>query len=178
VVTRDAALHLRLKLTHMRLGLGVGMNDVETVLRSLPSMALRYAAHDRTARALARWCQARSEFSQVLHPALPDSQGHAHWKALCGDGEGRAGGLFSVIVHERFSAAQVDAFCDALQLFRIGYSWGGPVSLVVPYDLATMRERWPVALARGTLVRFSTGLEAVEDLQADLARALAVLAAG
>jgi cystathionine beta-lyase len=116
VVTRDAALHLRLKLTHMRLGLGVGMNDVETVLRSLPSMALRYAAHDRTARALARWCQARSEFSQVLHPALPDSQGHAHWKALCGDGEGRAGGLFSVIVHERFSAAQVDAFCDALQL--------------------------------------------------------------
>jgi cysteine-S-conjugate beta-lyase len=178
VVTRDPGLHLRLKLSHMRLGLGVGMNDVETVLRSLPSMALRYAAHDRTARALARWCQGRPEFSQVLHPALPDSPGHAHWKALCGGEEGRAGGLFSVIFDERYSAAQVDAFCDALHLFRLGYSWGGPVSLVVPYELAAMRERWPAQLARGTLVRFSTGLEAVEDLQADLAQALASLAPG
>jgi cystathionine beta-lyase len=172
VITRDEQLHLRLKLTHMRLGLGVGANDVEAVLRSLPSLALRYAAHDRSARALARWCQARPEFAQVLHPALPDAPGHAHWQALCGEAEGRAAGLFSVIVDARYTQAQVDAFCDALRLFKLGYSWGGPMSLVVPYDLAGMRQRWPAHLARGTLVRFSTGLEAVEDLQADLAQAL------
>ncbi len=172
IVTRDEALHIRLKLTHMRLGLGVGANDVEAVLRSLPSLALRYAAHDRTARALARWCQGRPEFAQVLHPALPRSPGHAHWQALCGDAEGKAAGLFSVIVDERYSLAQVDAFCDALKLFKLGYSWGGPISLVVPYALAGMRQGWPTHLARGTLVRFSTGLEAAEDLQADLAQAL------
>lgn len=175
IVTRDPALHIRLKLTHMRLGLGVGMNDVEAVLRALPSVALRYAAHDRATRALARWCTTRPEFAQVLHPALETSPGHAHWKALCGEAEGRAAGLFSVVFPERYSCAQVDAFCDALRLFRLGYSWGGPVSLVVPYNLAQARQAWPAHLARGTLVRFSVGLEAVEDLQADLAQALARL---
>ena len=70
-------------------------------------------------------------------------------------------------------SAQVDAFCDALQLFKLGYSWGGPISLVVPYDIASMRSAgcsWP---HKGMLVRFSVGLEAVEDLQADLEQALA-----
>lgn len=176
IVTRDAGLHLRLKLTHMRLGLGVGMNDVEAILRALPSMPLRYTAHDRNARALARWCQTRPEIAQVLHPALPESPGHAEWKALCGDEEGRAAGLFSIILDARYTSEQVDAFCDALRLFKLGYSWGGPISLVVPYELSTMRTgAWPAHLARGTLVRFSVGLEAVADLQADLAQALSKL---
>lgn len=175
VITRDEALHLKLKLTHMRLGLGVGANDVETVLRSLPSVELRYRAHDLAARALARWCSGQPQFSQVLHPALEQAPGHAHWRSQCtslADPQGLAAGLFSVIVDARYSSAQVDAFCDALRLFKLGYSWGGPVSLVVPYDLASMRPSWPSHLARGTLVRFSVGLESVADLQADLAQAL------
>jgi cystathionine beta-lyase len=175
VITRDPGLHLRLKLTHMRLGLGVGANDAESVLRSLPSMALRYRAHDETARALALWCQAQPEFVQVLHPALNGSPGHEHWKALCVNGPGSAAGLFSVVLAARFSQAQTDAFCDALKLFRLGYSWAGPVSLVVPYDLATMRSSWPKQIAKGTLVRFAVGLEAFEDLRADLAQALKIL---
>lgn len=181
VMTRDAALGLKLKLTHMRMGLGVGANDVELVLRSLPSMALRYQAHDASARTLAQWCQGRTEFSQVLHPALHDSPGHAHWAALCGDGVsaplGRAAGLFSVIFDPGFSSARVDAFCDALRLFKLGYSWGGPMSLVVPYDLAQMRVSWPAHLAKGTLVRFSVGLEAAQDLQSDLEQALVCIQA-
>ena len=176
VITRDAALHMKLKLTHMRMGFGVGANDVEAVLRSLPSMALRYRAHDEATRQLARWCQGRSEFAQVLHPVLPGSPGHDHWRALCPNGPGTAAGLFSVILQPRYVQAQVDAFCDALKLFGIGYSWGGPMSLVVPYDLASMRSQWPAQLQRGTLVRFSVGLEAAADLQADLAQALLVLA--
>jgi cystathionine beta-lyase len=175
IVTRDPGLHIRLKLTHMRLGLGVGMNDVEAVLRSLPSLALRYREHDRTARALAAWCQGCAEFAQVLHPALPDSPGHAAWKTLCGAEEGRAAGLFSVVFDARYRPAQVDAFCDALRLFKLGYSWGGPISLAVPYDLDSMRQPRPAHLAPGTLVRFSTGLEAAADLQADLAQALLAL---
>jgi cystathionine beta-lyase len=84
---------------------------------------------------------------------------------------GRAAGLFSVIVGSQFTSTQVDAFCDALQLFKLGYSWGGPMSLVVPYNLSHMRPSWPAHLAPGTLVRFSAGLEAADDLQADLAQA-------
>ena len=179
IITRNQALHDRIKLTHMRLGLGVGANDTETVLRSLPSIDLRYRAHDAGARTLARWMQGRAEVAQVLHPALEGSPGHAHWRALCAaDGsEGLAAGLFSVVLDTRYSPAQVDAFCDALRLFRLGYSWGGPISLVVPYELKTMRSTWPAHLARGTVVRFSVGLESVADLQADLAQALEKLAA-
>ena len=169
VTTRDAAVHQRLLATHMRMGWGVGANDAEAVLRSLPSLALRYAAHDTAARTLAQWWAQRPEVTHVLHPALPGSPGHAHWQRLCT----QAAGLFSVVFDERYSAAQVDAFVDALQLFKIGFSWAGPVSLVVPYNLGPMRTRpaW-----RGTLVRFSLGLEAVDDLIADSEQALLALA--
>ena len=168
VTTRIEALHARLNAAHMHMGWGVAGNDVELVLRSLPSIALRYAAHDRAARTLAQWWTTRDEVVQVLHPALPGSPGHAHWQALCT----QAAGLFSVVFDERFNARQVDAFVDALELYKIGSSWGGPMSLVVAYDLASMRERphW-----KGTVVRFSVGLEAVDDLIADAQQALQAL---
>ena len=172
IVTRDEALHLKIKLTHMRLGLGVGANDVEAVLRALPSMALRYRAHDQVARELARWLATQAAVAQVLHPALPGAPGHAHWQALCGQADAAAG-LFSVVIDARHSQAQVDRFCDSLQLFKIGYSWGGPISLVMPYELASMRQRPTPHLRAGTVVRFSIGLEAQEDLRRDLAQALA-----
>ena len=176
IVTRDDDLHLQIKLTHMRIGLGVGANDAEAVLRSLPSLALRYAAHDKAARELASWLKGRPEIARVLHPALEGSPGHRHWQALCGERDAAAG-LFSVVFHERYTTAQVDAFCDALQLFKLGYSWGGPVSLVVPYDIPSMRSaRLGTWTEKGTLVRFSVGLEAVPDLQADLTQALGALA--
>ena len=169
VVYRDAGLHAKLAWARARLGLGVGVNDVEAILRSLPSMPLRYAAQDAAGRAFAHWCQGRAEFKRVLHPALPESPGHAHWKALCR----AAAGLVTVEFDERYSPAQVDAFVDALQRFKIGWSWGGPVSLAVPYQAAEMRSL-PTPYA-GTLVRFCLGLEALDDLTADVAQALAAL---
>ena len=174
IVTRDEALHLKIKLCHMRLGLGVGANDVEAVLRSLPSIGLRYAAQDQTARTLARWWQQQPQCVQLLHPAFEGAPGHPHWQAVCAgqDRAGLAAGLFSVVLDERYSQAQVDAFCEALQLFRIGYSWGGPVSLVVPYDLPSMRSRTQHHLKAGHLVRFSMGLESAEALMADLQASL------
>jgi cystathionine beta-lyase len=172
VITVDAGLHMKLKLCHMRLGLGVGANDAEAVLRALPSLLLRYAAHDDVTRQLAQWSAKQPEFVQVLHPALPSSPGHVHWRALCKNGSGGAAGLFSVLFRADFSQARVDSFCDSLKLFRLGYSWGGPISLVMPYELATMRQVWPTHLQKGTLVRFSIGLEAGGDLQADLEQAL------
>ena len=166
VTTRDPALHERIKLTHMHMGFGVAANDAELVLRGLPTMALRYAAQDQAGRELAQWLGARPEVSQVLHPAVEGSPGHAHWRAHCT----AAAGLFSVMFDERFTQAQVHDFVDALRLFRIGFSWAGPMSLVVPYDLAAMRE--PGHGLRGHLVRFSVGLEAVADLKADLEQAI------
>jgi cystathionine beta-lyase len=166
VCTRDPALHERLKLAHMHLGMGVGANDVELVLRSLGSLPLRYAAQDAAGRTLATWLGTRPEVARVLHPAVAGSPGHEHWRSHCT----AAAGLFSVLLQARYSAEQVNAFVDALRLFRIGYSWAGPMSLVVPYELAGMRD--DRSGLQGHLVRFSLGLEAVADLQADLAQAL------
>ena len=166
VTTRDHALHLRLKATHMHMGFGVGANDAETVLRALPTLALRYGAQDRAARTLAEWLSQRGEIARVLHPALPGAPGFAHWQSTCK----AAAGLFSVVFDARYSGAQVDAFVDALRLFKIGYSWAGPLSLVVPYRIAEMRSK-PAPYA-GVVVRFSIGFEAVEDLIADLQQAL------
>jgi cystathionine beta-lyase len=166
VVTRDEALHLKLLQAHMRLGLGVGANDAELVLRSLASLPLRYHAHDAAAREIASWLGQQRQVQRVLHPALPGSPGHDHWASHCS----AAAGLFSVLLDPALTVAQVDAFVDSLKLFRIGYSWGGPVSLVVPYDLRSMRtasDHLP-----GHLVRFSIGLETVADLIADLERGL------
>ena len=176
VITRNADLHMRIKLCHMRLGLNVGANDAELVLRGLPSIAMRYHAQDQSTRTLASWCQTQAAFVQVLHPALSESPGHAHWQRLCApEGLGAAACLFSVVIDPAYTQNQVDAFCDSLQLFKLGYSWAGPVSLVVPYNLARMRGAWPAAIAPGTLVRFAVGFEAVEDLQADITQALRAL---
>ena len=166
VVTRDEALHLKILKVHGQLGLGVAANDAEFILRGLNTMALRYHAHDAAARQLAAFLGRQPQITQVLHPALPGSPGHAHWAASCS----AAAGLFSVMFDPALSQQQVDAFVDALQLFEIGYSWGGPVSLVVPYDLGAMRA--DRSALPGHLVRFSIGLEAEADLQADLAQAL------
>jgi len=171
VCTRDLALHERLNHAHEHLGYSVGQNDVELVLRGLPTTELRYRAQDATTRALAAWMQAQPAVAQVLHPALPGSPGHAHWLATSSAG---AACLFSAIFKPDFDAKQIDAFVDALALFGIGYSWAGPMSLAVPYDMRRSRN-----LARpyadGQLVRFAIGLEAEADLRADLAQALAVL---
>jgi cystathionine beta-lyase len=167
VVTRDEALHLKVLHAHMLLGIGVAANDAELVLRSLPTIGVRYDAHDRAARDLAAWLGTQPQITRVLHPALPGAPGHEHWARHCT----RAAGLFSVLIDARFAPAQIDTFVDALRLFRLGYSWGGPLSLVVPYDLDTMRSG--AARPPGHLVRFSIGLEAVDDLKADLAQALA-----
>jgi len=169
VVTRDEALHQKLLKLHGQLGIGVAANDAEFILKGLPTIALRYHAHDAAARQLAAWLDTQPAVRQVLHPALPGSPGHAHWAATCT----AAAGLFSVMLDPALTPAQVDGFVDALRLFKIGYSWGGPVSLVVPYDLNAMRA--DRSALPGHLVRFSIGLESVADLQVDLAQALATL---
>lgn len=166
-ITVDQEVHLKLKRARMRLGIGVSADDCSLVLRGLPSMKARFEAHDRSAMALARWLKTRPEIAAVLHPALPECPGHA---AFMRDFTA-AGGLFSAVFDARYGAQQVDEFVEALELFAIGWSWGGAHSLAMPYDVASMRtaSTWP---HRGTLVRFYVGLEDEADLRADIERAI------
>ncbi|KMZ11342.1 Cystathionine beta-lyase [Candidatus Burkholderia humilis] len=168
-ITRDAELHKKLKRARMRLGVGVSSDDASLVLRSLSSMKLRYEAHDRAALALAQWLKTRGEVAAVLHPAIADCPGH---DIFMRDFKGGAGGLFSIVFDKRYSVAQVDAFVEALDLFSIGWSWGGAHSLAMPYNVRSMRtaSQWP---HEGVLVRFYIGLEDAGDLRADIEAALA-----
>ena len=166
VVTNQEALHHLIHLCHMRVGFGISGNDAELVLRGLNTVALRYAAQDAATRQLAAWLATQPQIAAVLHPALPGSPGHAEWQRDCTG----AACLFSAVFKPELSQTQIDHFCDSLKLFRLGYSWAGPMSLCVPYDVPAIRTTsWPY---QGGLVRFSVGLEAVPDLQADLAQAL------
>ncbi|MFC5478150.1 cystathionine beta-lyase [Massilia suwonensis] len=168
VMTVERAVHDKLAMAHMRLGLGVSADDAYLVMRGLPTMKLRFEAHDAAARRVAAWLKARPEVVSVLHPAFADCPGHETWKR---DFSG-AGGLFSVIFDERYTEEQTDRFVDSLELFGLGYSWGGANSLVMPYRMAAIRRNWA---GKGTLVRFNIGLEDTDDLIADIEQALGKL---
>jgi cystathionine beta-lyase len=103
---------------------------------------------------------------------VPGSPGHEYWLQSSSAG---AACLFSVVFKPQYGQREVDAFVDALQLFGIGYSWAGPMSLAVPYDMSRSRVLG-LPYAEGQIVRFAIGLEAEADLRADLEQALSVLA--
>jgi cysteine-S-conjugate beta-lyase len=163
VTTRNAELFDRLAPVRRLLGMGVGPDDVYLALRGLPTLLVRLKAHEAAALHIAGWLRGRPEVKRVLHPAFPDCPGHEIWKR---DFTGSSG-LFSVVLHERYTAESVDALVDGLRWFRIGYSWAGSSSLAVPYWSETLLN----AYGRdepGHLVRLNIGLEAPEDLIADL----------
>jgi len=152
----------KLKATHVDLGQTAGPDDVYLAQRGLRTMATRLKQHWATGLALAEWIARQPEVERVLHPALPSDPGHAIWKR---DFTG-ASGLFSVVLkpvrHEAYAA-----LIDGLALYGIGASWGGYESLVAPFDPREVRSvsAWPYA---GPSFRIHAGLEAVEDLVADI----------
>ncbi len=152
-------------------GLHVGPDDVYLGLRGLRTLGVRLERHYKSGLEVARWLEQRPEVLRMLHPALESHPGHALWKR---DYTG-ASGLFSVVLKPVPQKA-VFAFLDALELFGIGASWGGFESLAIPFDCSNVRTATTWAPG-GPAVRFHIGLEAVEDLLADLERGFAALAA-
>ncbi len=151
-------------------GMTVSPDDAWLVLRGARTMGVRLARHQRQAFEVARWLQQRSEVARVFHPALPGDPGHALWQR---DGRG-SNGLLSFELMAAIDHAAASRWVDALTLFGIGASWGGYESMVGLYDLG--RSRGAAWAGRGLLVRLHIGLEEVEDLLADLARAFDALA--
>ena len=148
-----------------------GPEDVFLALRGLRTLELRLREAERQGLKLARWLAERPEVLRVIHPALPDHPGHGLWKRdLSG-----SSGVFSIVLKPASEAA-VAALLDGLELIGLGYSWGGYESLAVPFDCTTYRTatRWSPG---GPTIRFSVGLEDIEDLQADLDRGFARLRA-
>jgi cystathionine beta-lyase len=170
-VSANSAAVAALKHTVRFTGLHEAPDDTYLGLRGLRTLSIRLARHYQSGLAVARWLEDRPEVLRVLHPALPSHPGHAIWKR---DFTG-ASGLFSIVLKPVPQKAHY-AFVDTLELFGIGASWGGYESLAIPFDCTPLRTatRWAPG---GPTVRFHIGLEAVEDLLADLERGFAALAA-
>lgn len=143
-------------------------DDIYLTLRGLRTMEVRLRTHQASALEVAAKLAAHPRVKRVLHPALASDPGHALWKR---DFTG-AGGLFSIELVEA-PPAKVTAFVEALELFSLGYSWGGFESLVVPASLGGVRSVKP--WTGGPLVRLQIGLEDPADLIADLEQALSKL---
>jgi cystathionine beta-lyase len=155
----------RLEQTRRVLGQIAGPDDAWLALRGLRTLHVRLDRHQASALRVAHWLEQQSQVARVLHPALGGCPGHEYWRR---DYKG-ATGLFSFVLNGGDAAARA-RLIDGLELFGIGYSWGGYESLAVPADpvrTATRRD-W-----EGPLVRLHIGLEDSADLIADLAAGLA-----
>jgi cysteine-S-conjugate beta-lyase len=161
-VTASQKVAQAVQKTHEDLGLCPGPEDVYLGLRGLRSLGVRLERHQKSALELARWLAERPEVARVIHPALPSDPGHAVWTR---DFTGSSG-LFSIVL-KPVARAKVAAMLDGLELFGMGYSWGGFESLILPFDPSAYRTatKWK---AEGPAIRLHVGLEDVEDLKADL----------
>ena len=159
-----------LRITAQMLGQVLSPDDAYLSARGLRTMAVRLNAHEASALDLAHWLEGRAEVISVRHPALPSCPGHEIWKR---DFSGSSG-LFSFVLKGDWEAAR--KFVDVLELFGIGYSWGGFESLAVPKRPEDYRSvtAWS---CEGTVIRLQIGLEDVRDLKADLERGFAAIAA-
>ncbi len=169
VVTTTEAVHAVVRRAAQSLGATAGPDDLYLGLRGLRTLEVRLQRHMETGLTLARWLARQPEVERVLHPGLAQDPGHALWKR---DYLG-ASGLFGIVLRPAPPAAY-DAFLNGLELFGMGYSWGGFESLVVPSMTEGARSvrPWP---APGRTFRIHAGLEDVTDLRNDLAAGLARL---
>ena len=160
-----------LRATFDAFGACAGPEDTFLALRGLRTMQLRLKEAERQALDLAAWLQTRPEVKWVLHPALPSCPGHEIWKR---DFLGSSG-VFSIVLQPASQKA-VAAMLDGLELFGMGYSWGGFESLIIPFDCRGYRtaSEWNPG---GPCLRLQVGLEDLDDLKADLAEGFARLKA-
>ena len=169
-VCNEATL-VPVKKTASTAGYCGGPDDIYMALRGLRTLGVRMRRHYESALAVAAWLQKRPEVHRVHYPALPEDPGYGIWKR---DFLG-ASGLFGFTL-KSYSDSAFAAFLDHMELFKLGYSWGGYESLMVPTYPSTLRSstRWD---APGPSVRIHVGLENVGDLVDDLKRGFARLRA-
>lgn len=160
----NEASFLRVRTGVAELGYSIGPDDCYLALRGLRTAATRMRQHEKQALELARWLAERPEVERVLHPAFPDHPGHEFWKR---DFTGSSG-LFGIVLKE-YPKHAVAAMLDGMEIFGMGYSWGGYESLIVPQDPGTLRTARPWH-DRGQTLRLHAGLEDIADQIDDLKR--------
>ncbi len=165
--TANAEWFARLERATFDLGQSVSADDAWLAARGLRTLGVRLRQHEQSGLKVARWLERQPQVETILHPAFPTCPGHEHWAR---DFSGAAG-LFSFVLREGGDSERT-RFIERLELFAIGYSWGGFESLVVPVDPRPLRSATSPS-GDGSMVRLQIGLEDPDDLIDDLAQALA-----
>ena len=145
------------------MGVCAAPDDAYLIARGLRTLSVRMAEHQRRTLDIADWLQGQEGVRAVLHPALPDHPDHA---LFARDFTG-AGSLFSFVL-EPASRAAITALVDHMDLFGMGYSWGGYESLILSVTPSRVRTAVPWS-EQGNVFRVHIGFEDVDDLKADLA---------
>jgi cystathionine beta-lyase len=166
VTVREDALYRKVADVHQLLGMSASPDDCTLALRGLQTLAVRLEQLEISTLEVARFLSEQPEIERVMHPALPSCAGHELWKR---DFNGSAS-VFSVLFRDNVSRESIIRFIDELKLFKLGFSWGGVTSLVMRYE--QIERTTPLPARR--IVRFNVGLEAANDLIADLSSAWAV----
>lgn len=166
VMVNDAGLAEHIEETHYALGYSISADDAWLAIRGARTLPLRLQQSARNGLAIAQWLQQHALVDRVYHPALPEDTGHALWRRDC---QG-SNGLVSIRLNTDTDAAR--RFVDALKLFGIGFSWGGFESLVQLVSPAMLAPHGYWDGAKKPVVRLYAGLEAADDLIADLEQAL------
>lgn len=170
LIVTNEAVYKQTRDAVVTLGFSAGADDAYLALRGLRTLAVRLERHQSSGIAVAQWLDRRPEVARVLHPAFASNPGHALWER---DFTG-ASGLFSFVLAPGFEKKSVRAFVDGLELFSIGYSWGGYESLALLAHPQSIRSATPW-MEKGELIRLHVGLEDPHDLIADLEAAFARL---
>jgi len=168
VMANDPELVRRLNETHYAMGYSISADDAWLALRGVRTLPLRMRQHAANALEICRFLAQRPETLRIFHPAFPDDPGHALWQRDCLGSNGM------LAVELALNQAQARRFMDGLQYFGLGYSWGGFESLaqlIEPSALAA-HGYWEDGGTERSVVRLHVGLEAPQDLMADLDRAL------
>jgi len=171
LIVCNADCYETVKRTAVRFGACAGPDDIYLALRGLRTLPVRLKRHGENADALCDWLSRQAEVARIIYPAWPEDPGHALWRR---DFTG-ACGLFAVTLRPCAKSA-VTSMLDALNLFGLGYSWGGFESLVLPCQPSRARTvtNWNDA---GPLIRFHAGLENIDDLITDLDKGFRLLRA-
>jgi len=171
ITCRNEALWLTIKESVATMGHCPGSQEAYLGLRGLRTLPVRLKHHARTAMELCRWLEKRPEVARLMYPPLESDPGHALWKR---DFTGGCG-LFGVELSHPFAKKAVDSMLDGFEHFKLGFSWGGFESLVIPttgHSIVRTASEWA---PKGPTLRFHAGLEDVDDLKADLERGFARL---
>jgi cystathionine beta-lyase len=156
----------KVKFCDKLLGSRLSADEAYLIIRGIRTLDIRLKAHYENTKKIVNFLKKQKKIKEVLYPHKPGSKNYKMWKKYYTG----ATGLLSILIKAK-SKASVLKFVNKLELFGIGYSWGGFESLAIYHDISKSRNFYNFE-KNEYLVRIHVGLEDPQDLISDLRNSL------